>query len=387
MLQAKTNTGELIMLTPFSRKEIDVLRRKESFYCPVCDEQVIIKAGKQVIPHFAHRHKSNCYLQEGGEGAYHEAGKLQLYHWLQQQRLPVKLEHYLPEINQRPDLFLEFNNRRIVIEFQCARVPIEQIQARNKGYLQTGIVPIWILGANLFKRLSTNHLKLDQFLRQFIHKFSIEHPPSLYFFHPENLQFVSFQHIYPATGKKAIGTFLFQSLSKLLFSEIFAVKSLSEQLLYELWSKEKSKWRVSKRIGKWYKWLYEKGTNIDYLPSCIHLPVPGQILMKSPLWEWQSKLCLELIRQIKIGDIFTLQTCFHLLKDDYYSPENYPLFSSTINPIEAYLKLLEALQIIQEVSPNQYIKIHPLLFHTNLFSAMHEDRQVCNILKQIKKQA
>src|SRR5690625_6633327 len=83
---------------------------------------------------------------------YHEKGKLLLYQWLKSQQLHVELEPYLKEIKQQPDILLLLQGKIIAIEYQCARIPIRDIQRRNNGYKQRGIIPIWILGAKQFKR-------------------------------------------------------------------------------------------------------------------------------------------------------------------------------------------------------------------------------------------
>src|SRR5690625_2120567 len=104
MLQAQSNKGELITLATLTEAEIKTVRRDSQFYCPVCKELLMIRVGKQVVPHFAHYPKSKCPETSGGEGPYHENGKLLLYKWLKSQYLHVELEPYLKNIKQQPDL-------------------------------------------------------------------------------------------------------------------------------------------------------------------------------------------------------------------------------------------------------------------------------------------
>src|SRR5699024_11600971 len=85
-------------------------------------------------PHFAHQAKQDCPANRGGEGPVHEKGKLLLYQWLKKHNVDVRLEHYLPNIQQQPDLFLQLNKQRIAIDYQCSKIPITQLQKRNKGY-------------------------------------------------------------------------------------------------------------------------------------------------------------------------------------------------------------------------------------------------------------
>ena len=90
VLRAITKKGCSVTLAKLTKKQIDILRTKENFYCPECKQSVIVRAGPKVIPHFAHRKGSNCSIQ-GGEGAYHQKGKLLLYDWFINQGIPAEL--------------------------------------------------------------------------------------------------------------------------------------------------------------------------------------------------------------------------------------------------------------------------------------------------------
>src|SRR5699024_9424093 len=94
MLQARSKEGVLVTIATLTKTEIEKMRTKP-FFCPVCEERVIIKAGSKIIPHFSHQAKTNCVYQERGEGVYHEKGKLILYQWLNKQQLQVELEVYI----------------------------------------------------------------------------------------------------------------------------------------------------------------------------------------------------------------------------------------------------------------------------------------------------
>src|SRR5690625_1073897 len=183
MLQAKTKDGELITPAKLSRQQL-ARKRSETFFCPVCEERVILKAGQQVIPHFAHVSNQICPTSSGGEGPYHEQGKLVLYEWLTKQNLEVQLEAYIPEIKQQPDLLITINQRKIAIEFQCSRISTKVIQQRNFGYMRANIQPIWILSARLFKQRTANVIHMDHFTKQFIHRFSKNYPLTIYYFCP-----------------------------------------------------------------------------------------------------------------------------------------------------------------------------------------------------------
>src|SRR5690625_4395103 len=324
MLQAQSNRGELITLASLTEAEINSYRIDYQFYCPACKELVMIKAGQKVIPHFAHYPKSKCPESKGGEGPYHEKGKLLLYQWLQSQNLHVELEPYLKEIKQQPDLLLLINDKKIAIEYQCARIPIKHIQQRNHGYKQVGIIPIWILGAKQFKRQGKFRLKIDQFTKQFIHQFSPDTRKKLLYFCPETLQLIIFQDFYLTRVGQALGKIQFYKLPELKFIDLFTQSIFSKADLYELWKKEKRKFRLknSRRLyGKdlaWRQWLYLQQIHLEQLPSPIYLPISAQYLMKTPPWDWQSRLYMGIIDPIPVGNRISLKQGHYLLRGHLY---------------------------------------------------------------------
>lgn len=379
MLQAQLNNGELMTLISLTKVEIEKYKRELQFYCPTCKEPVIIKSGQKVISHFAHYPKSKCAEVRGGEGHYHESGKLLLYQWLQSQHLHVKLEPYLKEIKQQPDVLLSINKKRIAIEYQCARIAMNDIQRRNEGYKQAGIVPIWILGAKQFKRQGKYHLKVDQFTSQFIHQFSPESPKKLFYFCPETFQLTTFQDFYFTNLSQAVGQFYFNKLNNIKFTDLFVEGYFSNWELYQLWKKEKRKFRLTSNNRlygmnlSWHQWLYQQQTHLEYLPSPIYLPVSAQHLMKTPPWNWQSRLYMGIINPTPIGQQFSLRQAVGLLRNHFKRKKHFPLIKSAEYPIQQYFHLLCQLNIIQKQSRNQYIKLKEVPFYDHVEAALLGD--------------
>ncbi|WP_106497977.1 competence protein CoiA [Lentibacillus sp. Marseille-P4043] len=386
MLQAKTKNGKFITLASLSKKEIAYHKAHKQFFCPTCDERVIVKAGTKMIPHFAHRQKVNCTSLEGGESGYHEKGKFLLYQWFKYQQLDVKLEAFLPDIRQRPDLLVTINRKQIAIEFQCARIGADVIQKRTAGYKQAGVTPIWIIGANQFKRKNAYSMKVDQFLRQLMHQFSSDSPLSLYFFCPNTMQFTFFQDIHDTTTQQAVGKLSFHSLHNIVFTDLFHQYRLSKQQLYTIWRKEKQRFRLRPRnrlYGRelaWHQWLYLKKTHVEHLPSVIYLPVAAQYQMRVPLWDWQSRLCLDLLNPLPIGGHISLQTCYHFLRNQMIPLSNFPLIKADNNPIQHYLLLLAQLNILKQKSSQHFIKQTNFQFHQSIEAALEEDKNIINQL-------
>ncbi|GAQ01189.1 competence protein [Companilactobacillus farciminis] len=74
----------------------------------------------------------------------------------------VEEEFFLPEIQQRPDIFLV--DQKIAIEYQCALLKINLLEERILGYRRLGIKSIWILGGDyLDDRVHKKHLKFINF--------------------------------------------------------------------------------------------------------------------------------------------------------------------------------------------------------------------------------
>ncbi|MFD1360158.1 competence protein CoiA [Lentibacillus salinarum] len=389
MLQAKTEYGKIVTLASLTRREIAFLKKETQFFCPACRERVIARAGPKTVPHFAHNAKSHCPSQEGGEGAYHEKGKLLLYRWLQSQQLDVQLETFLPAIGQRPDILLKLHGKTIAIEYQCARIPPEQIIRRNQGYHSQGIVPIWILGANRFNRRNRNQVRIDQFQLHFMHQFSSDFPLTLYYFCPETLRFILFQDFYFTTAQQATGKLFIKKLTDMIMTDLFQRSWFNQQQLCQIWKQEKRSFRLRSsghvygRELAWQQWLYVNRTHRETLPSMVYLPVASQYRMNTPPWDWQSRLCLEVIAPLTNGETFSLQRCMHVLRSHLRNPRLFPLVKSFANPVYQYLYLLERMQVIREVSPKAFAKQTAIPSYQHLEAALNGDNELMNqLIKQ-----
>ncbi len=124
------------------------LCKKDLFYCPTCKDRVYLKLGQIIRPHFAHYIEEACAAFSEGETSEHLEGKLQLANYLKIREENVQLEAYLSDLQQRPDILFEKDNRKIAVEFQSSSIPIESIVERTQGYLKANYEVIWILGSN-----------------------------------------------------------------------------------------------------------------------------------------------------------------------------------------------------------------------------------------------
>lgn len=122
------------------------LNKNADYFCPSCKTKVYLKIGQVLRPHFAHYTKENCDVFSEGETAEHIQGKMDIFQTLQNNGYQAQLEAYLPEIKQRPDILVDYQNKKWAIEFQCSAIPIQKIIERSAGYRQANYQVVWILG-------------------------------------------------------------------------------------------------------------------------------------------------------------------------------------------------------------------------------------------------
>ena len=377
MLQAKNRKGELVTLLSFTTAEIEQLRQRERFFCPECNELVIVRAGPRVIPHFAHYRTSNCALSLKGESAYHQKAKQILYQWLKEQLIDVKLEKFLPDINQRPDLFFSYKKRTFAIEFQSSLTDQMTILKRNEGYLKKQIIPIWLLGKPLLKRTSNDTIQVNDWTLLFVQQFSSKLPTTLYYFSPIERMLTTVTDLHLINRRKAIATMTEQNLFHLSFPKIFSTKKITRKILFTRWQKEKRKFRLAAyhvygKELKWRKWLYHKRLYIDNLPSVIHLPIPTQHYFKVPPWNWQSRFIIEFLHPLSVGRSFSLKEIQHFLRPYLYRNE-FPLLPHDDFPFIPYLHLLSEVNYIKRVDDNTYMKSREIKFYDHIEKAIDGD--------------
>src|SRR5699024_5937875 len=236
--------------------------------------------------------------------------------------------------------------------------------------------------ANRFSRRKRNELKMDQFQLHFMHQFSTDFPLTLYFFCPNSLRFISFQDLYFTALQRATGKMVIRKLNEMVFTDLFKASLFPKQQLFQLWKQEKRLFRIrpSRRVyGRelaWNQWLYLNSVHRESLPSVIYLPVSAQFRMKTQPWDWQSRLCLEIIYPLAAGETFSLQQCMHLLRHHFRDSTSFPLIKSAANPIHQYLQLLQQLGIIRETSPNYFTKENPIKFYKHIEAALDGDAQL-----------
>jgi competence protein CoiA len=130
----------------------NALKSDGPFYCPECNEVVILKAGEKKIHHFAHKAESECQYRTN-ESIEHLTAKKAIYEYLIRQPNCTKCEMERPLGSVRPDISLYIDGKPVVIEIQNSDISIETIDKRMKEYSKRKIHVIWVL---------TKYLKEDE---------------------------------------------------------------------------------------------------------------------------------------------------------------------------------------------------------------------------------
>ncbi|QTM98694.1 hypothetical protein ERJ70_04910 [Sediminibacillus dalangtanensis] len=388
MLQACNQDGVPVILANFKRSFVERMRTKQRFYCPVCGERVIVKAGRTMIAHFSHSPNSSCAVVRG-EGEYHERGKLHLFQWLKNQGLNVTLEKYLPEIRRRPDILLRLGRKVIALEYQCAALDREELYKRTEDYRKLAIEPLWILGGNRLKRTGARKMRLTSMDQSFLTRYNQSDSLLMNFYCPNTYQFCLFRQIQSAGNGQFYGDLHFLPRRHTRFLLLLQDRKPFQPFLLESWLQEKQKFRTkppSKWTGRlhqsWRQWLYQKGYHQSLLPSYVYLPVFGQYRMKTPPWDWQSRLCLEYLKGLPLHRTVSLAPCYRLLKTEIKPSSEFPLISSPHDPIREYLKLLESLQMVSFENEHQLKKQTPITFPENVEQALSDDRKIIEALQK-----
>lgn len=380
MLKAKSETGELVMLSQLPRNEITKFRNNRMFYCPECDEQVIIKAGRKVVAHFAHQVKSNCAY--GGEGEYHEQGKYMLYQWLVSQNIPAELEVYLPEIKQRPDILVTLHGKRIAVEFQCAKVSSRIIRQRNIGYKKANVIPIWILGQTLLHRFNQYSFQITHYTLQFLHQFSSTSTATLYYLCPKSETFNSIHDVHITGPKQAIGKFTQKNIFNVSFKDLFLKNDFTKYDVINQWYRQLNYFRLKERgkvFGRhlnWRTWLYEQGIYIDELPSLLLIPVRSQYLFKVPTYDWQSRILIGFLRHLEVDECFSFTTVRTMFKALEYNRSMYPMLINETHPIYEYFEYLTLFKVLEKKNEEEFNLIKTIQFYTSIEDALAGDEQM-----------
>lgn len=369
MLVAKMKNGrEFSLGERWEKNQLHQLRETEKFFCPICGEIVILKLGDKRIWHFSHQKEASCPQNYERESAYHMAGKLQLYHWLTGKGLAAVLEEFIPNCRQRADIAFKVGSKKYAIEYQCSPISEVLFKARTKGYFSSGITPIWIMGGNQIKRMTSNVLSFSHFHYLFLKKTKSNWMVPAYC--SELRQFIFLYDILPISPKKLITRIENVPRSKADLDDIISPKTSTNYSL-NTWIHELQKLKTSYHIypdssKMWFlKELYHYRLNLHTLPPEIGLPIFSAPLIETSPFVWQTYLYLDIFQHLKEGHIISSSNVYHSflirMKKQQIKVRGYPLIEKGdyFNVVQEYLSLLVKVSSLRKVAENRYEMLRP----------------------------
>lgn len=384
MLVAITKDERFVSLRNQKKDSVLAMLKDQTFYCPVCEGEVIAKLGDKHIWHFAHRKYHKCDAEFEPETPHHLNGKLQLFDWLRSKNLDVKLERYLPNIKQRPDLLITTTKQKIAVEYQCSTIPIQLYMKRTDTYIKHGYKPLWILGSNLLKRSSQQFFRLNHFLWSFARRQTPNKRPYFLFYCPIRKSFITVTNVIPLSSLNSTGDAHITPLNSATFPFHFSTTS---NINLNLWVKIRRNWRTPKRhLSKtekfFYQFYYHKRKNPLLFPSEAGIPIKNHESIETPQHIWQSWLLETHLSSRTIGEKIPLQLFIKsfetLVKQRIFHLRTMPLVTNCTYQlaIENYMGSLCELGILLRVNNQLFVKlkhVHELL---SFEQALMEDKRM-----------
>ncbi len=162
-----------MLIAELNGERIDaaVAHRETAFRCPICRELVILRRGRKVVAHFAHKPRATCIAKTGETRAHLEAKRV-LLNALKARALRVEAEYVTVGAaeDRRADLMVwsPASGIPVAIELQHSRIPIPELEARAASFARARIAQLWVPfldepSLDTAVHLETGGLKVDRY--------------------------------------------------------------------------------------------------------------------------------------------------------------------------------------------------------------------------------
>lgn len=386
MLTALNQDGQLITLQGEARNSAIRLRKQKKFYCPICKEPLMLKAGPVKIPHFSHRHRSQCTgAASEPESPRHLKGKLDLFEWCKISRLDASLELYLPDIKQRPDLLVKSGGKQYAIEFQCTPISVQTVEKRSMRYLLSGIKPIWIVGGPPFHKRKTREIfELTEY--HWALSIKVNDQTMLAGYEPENGLVSLITHISSFSSRK-----IFSKYHQMPLTDVkFPLKAFGARPPFPMqrWLNEKNNWIQQKvRHGdliqdRFLKAVYMAGSNPFLFNPLIGLPVNYMESFVSHPVEWQFFIWTDCLKKLRLNKNISLKYVNFKLRNRLCNGDLVcrilPLHGDSPweEAVRHYFQLLERLFYFQKVGKDLYKMIQAFPSPVNVEEVQQKEKEI-----------
>ena len=128
------------------RIEATVADRGPTYHCPKCSEVVILKKGRIVTHHFAHKPPVHCSWAKGETREHLKAKQLFKQEFVRR-GLRVKVEHEIPSLpnDRRADVVIwSPRGQRFALELQHTPIDYNSLENRTQSYIHADVRVIWV---------------------------------------------------------------------------------------------------------------------------------------------------------------------------------------------------------------------------------------------------
>ncbi|AQQ53910.1 competence protein CoiA [Planococcus lenghuensis] len=288
ILTAKTQDDQLIILTKtISRTELHRLRQTRYFFCPLCNEKLLLKIGSVKIPHFAHQHHSLCASLSEPESPKHLSGKHQLHSFFTSRKFSCQLEVYIQPIAQRADLLI---SDTYAVEYQCSPIPAEEVERRTAGYRKAGFTPCWISGTAAPVSEGVQALKLRVFEQAIL-----KQQNCVLFFDPDRDMFCYASNLFYLGGNRWAGKVRSLPASQQIFPFARARPVNKEEFrqICLLFRSERDRLVRARKFGSrhlkdpFWRVIYKMRYNVEQLPPFLGVPIQYAEVFRMHAVLWQ----------------------------------------------------------------------------------------------------
>jgi competence CoiA-like predicted nuclease len=137
------------------KREWKKAQYRNELICEDCGTPVELRAGDVRVPYFAHRKgfvNRDCFYETHKESEEHKEAKSILYNYFESKYPGKRVEVTKKQPNgRRSDIFIDFGNSKLVIEFQRTYIKILDWDIRHAEYEALGINDLWLLSSRILE--------------------------------------------------------------------------------------------------------------------------------------------------------------------------------------------------------------------------------------------
>lgn len=174
--------------------------KKDSYYCPSCEEKLILRQGEIKVHHFSHVAETKCQYTVG-ETEEHLWMKKFLYQEFSKSDFYKDIELEYKVNSQIADIHLVNRlDKRIVVECQVSNLDIAEFRKKTAYYSYQGVYTVWVFSGNneldrrLIKLVHTNGSRLNYTSGEVERKCHRWYYGRIYYFYNDRIYAV---HFYP----------------------------------------------------------------------------------------------------------------------------------------------------------------------------------------------